>query len=272
MRSMAIVALLLLILALMTFAWMRSRLALPAAGRRPQPAPTVPVALAAHDIPVGKQVTHEDIEVVQKQQAELAELPADTLREPWDFLGGRAVAPIAKGGCFTRANLKPPPRILAEKVAKGFVAMELPRSDPRSVTGLRLIDLDDRVDVLGVRADAASASGAGSTKLAENVRLVAINRILDRFKEVERLKQLDRAIAEKKAGKERYQKGAAAPDPLALRVMDAEIAKLQEDMDPFYKQPFITLEVTAEQARKIAEYRLTGKIALLVHHRERVDW
>ncbi|MBI2301412.1 MAG: Flp pilus assembly protein CpaB [Armatimonadetes bacterium] len=270
-RPLAIVALAVLIIALVAFAFLRNRQGQQKQQQQAQQIPTTPIPVAGHDIPQGQQVTDQDVQILQKKQEEVAELPQDAMKDPQEFLGGQALVTIAKGGYFTKTNILPPPATVAGKVETGYVGLVVRTPEAPSLYDLKFLEPDQRVDVFGIQAD-QQAKNVSSIRLASNVRILAVNKVFDNFKEQQRVKKLRAEIDALKEEKQRLLKQPGAPPSAeTLKAKDDEIAKKEAEIDPVYKDPSVTLEVTYDQAQKIALWKQAAKLDLALHREVDAD-
>jgi len=117
----------------------------------PRAAPTVPVVVAAHDLPGGTTLTTSDVAVWQVA-ADM--LPARAVTDPAKIVGRTLVAPLTRGSPLTEVSTLSAAFPHAEA---GSAVLAVPLSD---ATLVRLLSVGDRVDVMATSSDPTGTAKA----------------------------------------------------------------------------------------------------------------
>ncbi|MCC7490868.1 MAG: hypothetical protein IT204_00895 [Fimbriimonadaceae bacterium] len=234
-----------------------------------KPPPTKKATVAARAIAQGGRVGLDDIKEEDIPEADFANrVPAEAYTDTKFIIGGQARVALAPGDAFTPTNIDPPPQQASQSVQPGFVAVTIAAPPQPSLYDLSFLKPDDRVDAFGVNFD-QNAGQSVSVRLASNVRVVAVDKILSQQQEDKRKADLQKEIKAKQD--ERAAEASKTPPPTADALktrFDDPIAKLQEQLEPKIENPSVTIEVTPAQAQYLTLWRKTAEIQLALHRAE----
>ena len=223
--------------------------------------PKVAIPVAKKDLPPGTVLTEDvwDTTSTLVPQSEVAKKYADAQLDTKKFAGGTASTLITKGSPFTEQNTKKAPEMVSQKITAGYVGVTLAAPEKPSLYDLKFLNPDDRVDVVGVTFD-AQGNWTTSTPLAANVRVLAIDSVMDIYKEKARRAEITQEINDLKAKK------ANAVPPMTAEMakgVDDQIAADELKLDPKIEHPSVTVEVTPQQAQTLALWRTASLNATL---------
>jgi Flp pilus assembly protein CpaB len=221
----------------------------------------VHVLVAAKDIPPNTVITDDMVDKTSKvvPQSQFDKDYATALTELKKFVSGTATTAIAKGSPFTAANTKPAPEFVSQKIQAGYVGVTLAAPEKPSLYDLKFLIPDDRVDVVGVTFD-AQGNWSTSTPLASNVRVLAVDSVMDIYKERARQADLDKKIDDLNT---KRANAVPAMTPEQSKATDDQIAALKLEKDPKIEHPSVTVEVTPQQAQVLALWRTASTNATL---------
>ncbi len=196
------------------------------------------------------------------------EVPADAFTDAKLLVGGTAKVALAPGDYFTPNNVLAAPSQLSQKIEPGFVGVTIPAPPAPSLYDLAFLNPDDRVDVFGVSADAATKDTV-TVRLAGNVRLLARDDIISMEQHEAWVKEQEAKIAQLQADRQKAASGTPPASADTLKASyDDPIAAIKEDLAKKPENPSITLEVTPAQSQAIALWRQTADISIALHREE----
>lgn len=266
-RPLMIGFLVVAIVTLLTLAILRGRRAAPPPDQQQQ-VQTFPIPVAKVDLPQGQQITEDSIEMKDMTQEEVDALPPDALHAKEAILGGTTAVAIPAGSPFTPSMFVPLPTGVSDKVEAGYVAVTIPAPETPSLYDLKFLKPDDRVDVFGVQND-DQKTRVTSVRLATNVRVLAVDTVYDTFVEERRRAEIQAKIDQLKAERDAALKATPPPQQEQIDTQyNKPIEQLEAELDPKIENPSVTLELTHDQAQKIALWRQTSPIQLALHRRE----
>lgn len=268
-RLLAIPVLLVAILLLLFFGLRGRGGAVPGIGQKQevkaQPLRSVTVAKAA--LPRGKEVGLDDIKSKQVTEEEFARLPKDAITDEKLIVGGTTSAAVAADETFTPANLTAAPQQLSQKIEPGMVAVTIPAPPQPSLYDLKFLSPGDRVDVMGISGQQQGETV--SVKVANNVRVLAVDTIKSAEQEKKRIADINKDIKSLQDAKAAKMKETPPPSGEILKSnYDDPIAAKEKEKNPEIKNPSVTVEVTAQQAQVIALWRKSADLVVALHREE----